>query len=311
MELAPGRDPAEPVSPEEVTVVVPTLNEAEAVGLVIDELRALGFSRILVVDGHSTDGTPEIAASRGARVALQRGRGKADAVRTALDYVDTPYVLVIDGDYTYDPSCAPRMLELARRYDEVIGARTEGRENMPLLHRFGNWVLTRFFNLLFGTRLRDVCSGMYLVRTDVARRVWFEGRGFSVEVELAAHVASTTRRVTDVDARYRPRLGRPKLRSWHGLLIAADAVRLAWRYNPVFFIFAVGTTALAPAAAILAWVALKLLLFGVKHYVWALIGVSLGGVGVVSLLLAVMALFVKRVEYRILEVLEEIRRGGG
>ncbi|MEM1646318.1 MAG: UDP-N-acetylglucosamine 2-epimerase, partial [Ignisphaera sp.] len=92
-------------------MVIPTLNEAEAIGLVIDELRGYGFSKILVVDGRSRDGTPEIAAARGARVVTQRGEGKADAVRTALDFVDTPYMLVIDGDYSYDPSCAYRMLE--------------------------------------------------------------------------------------------------------------------------------------------------------------------------------------------------------
>ncbi|MEM4853471.1 MAG: glycosyltransferase, partial [Thermofilum sp.] len=83
-----------PVSLEDVTVVIPTLNEAEAIGLVIDELRGYGFSKILVVDGRSRDGTPEIAAARGARVVTQRGEGKADAVRTALDFVDTPYMLV-------------------------------------------------------------------------------------------------------------------------------------------------------------------------------------------------------------------------
>lgn len=300
-----------PVSLEDVTVVIPTLNEAEAIGLVIDELRGYGFSKILVVDGRSRDGTPEIAAARGARVVTQRGEGKADAVRTALDFVDTPYMLVIDGDYSYDPSCAYRMLELARSYDEVIGARTEGRENIPAVNRLGNWLLTKMFNLLFGTKLRDVCSGMYLLRTSVARTAWFESRGFSVEVELAAHVASTTRRIAEVDARYRPRVGESKLSLRHGFLIALDAVRLAWRYNPAFFIFAVGALALIPAALILAWVAYELLFLGVKHHVWALVGVTLGGVGVTSSLLAVMALFLKRMEYRIIRALEAIERGVG
>lgn len=303
---APGDAPA---SPEEVTVVVPTLNEVEAIGAVIDELRMYGFSKILVVDGRSTDGTPEVAASRGATVITQRGRGKSDAIRTALDFVDTPYVLVIDGDYTYDPSSAGKMLELAQSYDEVIGVRAEGRENIPVINRLGNWLLTKMFNVLFGTKLRDVCSGMYLIRTSVASRAWFETKGFSIEVELAAHVASTTRRIAEVDIKYRPRIGKPKLGARHGFLIALDAVRLALRYNPAFFIFAVGATALLPAAAILAWVAHELLFLGVKHHVWAIIGTVLAGAGVQSLLLAVMALFIKRVEYRITEKLEAVERG--
>ncbi|HID49541.1 MAG TPA: glycosyltransferase, partial [Chromatiales bacterium] len=200
--------PTDPPPKSEITVVIPTLNEAEAIGAVIEELKSYGFERIIVVDGRSTDGTPEIAASKGATVVTQRGKGKADAIRTALDYVETPYMLVMDGDLTYDPAHIEKMLELAPLHDEVIGARVTGRENIPLVNRFGNWLLTKLFNVLFGTGLRDVCSGMYVLKTEVAREIRFESKGFSVEVEFAAHVASTTGRITEVDINYRPRVGK-------------------------------------------------------------------------------------------------------
>ena len=293
-----------------MTVVIPTLNEEQAIGKVIEELKACGWSDILVVDGGSTDRTREIAESMGARVVLQEGKGKADAIRTAVKHVKTPYIVVMDGDYTYP---AHHINELVREMeekglDEVIGARLRGRENIPLVNRFGNWVITTAFNLLFATHLTDVCSGMYLVKTEVAREVGFEAKGFSVEVEIAAHVASTSRRIGEVPIEYRPRIGEPKLGKRHGIRIMLDALRLALRYNPVFLLFASASLVLVPSIALAAWVGYRWLLLGVKHYVWGIIAVVGLGVGVISFLLAVMSLYLKRLELRILDRIQQLNR---
>ncbi len=290
---------------KDVTAVIPTLNEEQGIGLVIDELKANGIDKIVVVDGGSTDRTRDIALSKGVKVVMQEGRGKALAIKTALKYVDTPWILVIDGDYTYDASYIDAMLSIADRYDEVIGARLVGRENIPLLNRFGNWVITKAFNLLFDTKLSDVCSGMYLIRTDVIKEVWFRGSGFSVEVEVAAHVASTTRRIGEVPIRYRSRVGKAKLRKRHGFLIMLDAIRLAWWYNPTFLIFSLGSLSLIPGIPILLWVAYEYLFKGVKHFIWAILSLQLVGVGVISMLLTIMSLYLKHLEYRLTEKLEK------
>jgi dolichol-phosphate mannosyltransferase len=94
---------------DKVTVVVLTLNEAEAVGPLIEEVKACGYRNILVVDGYSTDRTDKIASSLGAEVVRQHGKGKAGAVLTAREIVKTPYFIVMDGDYTYDPRALRRM----------------------------------------------------------------------------------------------------------------------------------------------------------------------------------------------------------
>ncbi|MEM1914607.1 MAG: glycosyltransferase [Candidatus Nezhaarchaeales archaeon] len=154
-------------SPNLVTVVIPTLNEAEAVGKVIDELKSEGFTNILVVDGYSNDGTPQIAMERGAKVIFQHGGGKAGALRTAVEHVRTQYMLVMDGDYTYNPKDIKRLLAHAARYDEVIGARDP--KNISWLHRIGNKAINFLFRLLLGANLTDVCSGMYLLRTEAVK----------------------------------------------------------------------------------------------------------------------------------------------
>jgi len=133
----------------------------------------------------------------------------------------------------------------------------------------------------------------------------FEAKGFSVKVEIAAHVASTSRRIGEVPIEYRPRIGEPKLGKRHGFWIMLDAVRLALRYNPVFLLFAAASLVL-PSAALAAWVGYRWLFLGVKHYVWGIIAIVGLGVGLVSLLLAVMSLYLKRLELRILERISQV-----
>ncbi|MEN3051738.1 MAG: glycosyltransferase family 2 protein [Candidatus Methanosuratincola petrocarbonis] len=299
LNLEIGKPKGKEIKPEDVTVVVPTLNEEGAIGGVLRELKESGYSNIIVVDGGSTDRTVEIAKDEGVPVLMQEGKGKSDAVKTAVPYIPTPYALIMDGDHTYDPGCIAKMLRRGDYWDEVIGVRE--RENIPILHRFGNWAITKLFNLLFDTSLHDVCSGMYLIRTEFLREFDFSASGFSLEVGLAAHTASVSRRITEERVCYRKRIGKPKLRSLHGFKIVADSLKLAWSYNPAFLIFLLSSLLLVPSSFILAWVAYRYFLFGVSHFVWAIIG-SVGiGVGLISLLFSLLSLFIKRVEYRLVE----------
>jgi len=295
-----------------LTIVIPTLNEEEAIGKVIDEILEQGFepNQILVVDGHSVDRTVEIARSKGVRVVYQKGRGKADAIRTAVEHVNTHYMLVMDGDYTYP---AKHILELLEKihfegHDEVIGARVRGRENIPFVNRFGNRVLTAFFNLLFGTRLTDVLSGMYILRTESVRTALFESKGFSIESEIAAHIVSSGGSIAEHPIEYRRRLGEKKLKVWDGVKIAVDMVKLAWKYNPVFFIAFIGSLLLFPGLTLAAYVVYHYLLHGVKYYVKGIIAAVMVGVGLISMLLAVLALYLKRMEWRILHQVRETAR---
>ncbi len=287
-----------------VTIIIPTYNEEEAIGKVIDELIEIGVSpqRIIVVDGHSSDRTVEIARSKGVIVVEQEGFGKSDAIKTGIRLVKTPYVLVMDGDYTYP---AKHIVELARKalkegYTEVIGVRTDGRKNIPLINRFGNWFLTKLFNLLFGTNLKDLLSGMYIVRTSVLRRQILETKGFSIESEIAAAVASSMGgRIGEVPIEYRKRLGRKKLKIAHGLRIFVDILKLAWKHNPVFFITFLGSLILVPGLILAVYSAINILLYNKPFYTAAVIGVFLIISGFQSLLIAVLALYLKRMEWRI------------
>ena len=287
------------ITKDDVTIVIPTLNESEAIGKVIDEVREFGYENILVVDGYSTDGTVDAAAKKGVRVVSQTGKGKSGALATAVHYVKTHYMLVMDGDCTYDPAYIDRLTAHARTYDEVIGARAIGRENIPLLNRLGNHLLSWFFKILFAVNLTDVCSGMYLIRTEAARKLQFTTAGFDAEVEIAAQFADSGR-VSEVPVNYRPRVGRQKLSSVrHGVTIASSIVRLSNAHNPVTLYSALVALFMFPAVGLFGWVLYERAYFHIWHAGFAIFALILMLLSFQSIAVATISLLIKRSEQRI------------
>ncbi len=286
-----------------LTIVIPTLNEEEAIGRVLEELLSEGYSpsQIIVVDGGSIDRTVEVAGKYGVKVIVQEGRGKGRALETALRHVKTEYTLVMDGDYTYPAKHVRKLLEKAveGNYDQVIGARIfEEGGSQPLIFKIGNKILTKFFNTLFGVGLRDVLSGMYIVKTRILRDLEWGSKDFGIESEIAAHVASISGRITDIPVKYRRRIGRKKLKVVHGLWIARDMIKLAWRYNPTFLIFMLGALLTIPGLTLGAYVAYNYFFTGINYHVKGLVAIMLTLAGFQSLILALLSLYLKRVEYR-------------
>lgn len=293
------------VGKHQVTVVIPTLNEEKAIGLVLDELFEAGFRNVLVVDGYSVDGTAKVAESRGVRVVQQNGSGKTGALRTAVDYVGTPYMLVMDGDYTYCAKDIERFLNHDGRYAQVVGVRD--RACISWVHRVGNWMITRAVNLLLGAGLSDVCSGMYLLKTDVAKELELQSKGFRTEVEVLAQTV-VRGNVTEVPVGYRPRVGKRKLSTWrHGLEILWSVFGLARSYNPVFLFSLLAALATVPAVLAMGWALYSWLFLGRWEFNWLLFGSILFLFGGLGWAVATVSLLLKRMEKRILQRIEKDR----
>jgi dolichol-phosphate mannosyltransferase len=229
-------------------------------------------------------------------------------VRYGISLANTQLVAVMDGDHTYPASELPKLYQEATRgHDLVIGKRLPEPGAQPKAFQIGNRVLTTFFNILFGTHLTDVLSGMYILRKEALASTLFEMKGFSVEAEIAAHIANTTGRIREVPIRYRKRLGKKKLGKLAGIKIAADTLRLAWRYNPL--LLATGTAALmlAPGLAIATWVGYRYIFLGVSHFVWGIIAIVLTAVGFIALLLAMLTIYLKHMELRIMRTIQALR----
>jgi dolichol-phosphate hexosyltransferase len=285
-----------------VTIVIPTLNEKEALGKVLDELFSIGLKNILVVDGYSSDGTLDSAKKYPISVIFQHGKGKTGALKTAFENVKTPYIIVMDGDFTYDPSCIHRFLEHMHSYDQIIGVRNlDGKKNTSVLHKLGNKIITKTFNALMGTSLSDLCSGMYILRTEVAKNMDLSSTGFEVEVEIAAQIASSGR-ITEVPINYRQRIGTQKLSTWkHGFKILNSILKLAMTYRPTFFYSVVAIITSLLGIGILASTVIEWSLTTALPVPWLLIGISILLIAILFAGLRLQAQMLRRMESKIIQ----------
>lgn len=301
------KSPAIPIAKDQVTVVIPVKNEELAINCVIDELTQEGYRNLLVVDGYSSDKTPQIIHNKiGVVFIQQHGKGKTGAIKTAIEYVTTPYLLILDGDYTYAAKDIQRLLNHCANYAQVIGVRN--RENISRAHRVGNWLITKFFNLLMGTNLSDICSGMYLLKTDIAHNIELSSNNFATEVEIAAQTAAEYE-VTEVPIGYRCRLGKAKLSWRNGFGIITAVISLARKYHPVLLFSAVSVLSIIPALTVIIWVVYEQLAFGIWHSGWALMGGLLILFAAQALSVTTMVLLVKRSEKRIIKQIAKKKTG--
>jgi glycosyltransferase involved in cell wall biosynthesis len=203
-----------------ICVIIPTLNEESSIGKVIDEipkqaLEDAGYVvEIMVVDGISTDQTTQIARAKGARVVLETRRGKARAIRTALEGVESNYIFMLDGDFTYSASYIPVMLQALQKYPVVIGSRLKGKREKGALGNvnfIGNHLLTGFANILYGTRISDLCTGYWGFRREVVQSLNLTTDGFQLEADLLIQVARKGYRIGEIPILYRCRAGKAKL----------------------------------------------------------------------------------------------------
>ena len=233
------------IEKDQVCVLIPTLNEAPTIGGLIMEFTSLGFSHILVIDGHSSDGTRKIASQAGARVIEQEGRGKGTAIIEAFGSITEPYILMIDGDGTYSPDDAERMLEpLASGSAHVIGDRLteDNRGAFSRLNYTGNQILNRLFKLAHGRFLNDILSGYRAFTLESARQMRLKESGFGIETEISAEAVRSNLEISIVPIRYRVRSGTPtKLNPFHdGLKITTTIYKLAKMSNPLFYFGLIG-----------------------------------------------------------------------
>lgn len=205
-----------------IDVVLPCLNEAEALPWVLDRMPA-GF-RPLVVDNASTDGSAAVAARHGARVVPAADRGFGAACHAGLLAARTEVVCVMDADASLDPAELPRLTAALARLAGaapdggpppgpglVLGRRRPaGRGAWPPHARLGNAVLARSLNRRAGTRLHDLGPMRAARRADLLA-LGLRDRRFGYPLEMVLRAARDGWRIGEIDVAYRPRTGASKV----------------------------------------------------------------------------------------------------
>ena len=223
------------------SVIIPALNEAGNIRQLVHEVRAAAPVEILVVDNGSSDSTAEEAKAAGVQVISEPRRGYGFACAAGVAAVKDSDVLVfMDGDYSFSPSDLPSLISpiLENQVDMVLGSRERGhiaRGSMPPHQRFGNWLVSRLMNLLYGLSITDL--GPYrAIRRSLLMQLDMEEMTYGWPTEMIVKSARRGARIMEVPVNYRNRrFGQSKVSGTvRGTILAAWFIlgvtfRYAWK----------------------------------------------------------------------------------
>jgi len=241
------RDKANGLVTASVAVIVPCFNEAATIGGVVGAFRSsLPSCNVFVFDNNSTDETRKVAAEAGAIVASEARQGKGNVVRRMFADVDADIYVLVDGDGTYDPESAPRMVQVlwAGGYDMVAGVRkpTE-RAAYRRGHRAGNRILTTIVSSVFGRPIRDLLTGYRVLSRRFVKSFPALSSGFEIETELSVHALELGIPFAEIDTPYfaRPEGSESKLSTFRdGWRILITIVKLMKGERPLAFFGGIG-----------------------------------------------------------------------
>jgi glycosyltransferase involved in cell wall biosynthesis len=199
-----------------VSVVIPTHNEAEAIGRVLADLPANLVTEVIVVDSNSTDGTPDLARKMGALIVQEPRRGYGRACLTGIANSQDPDVVVfLDGDYSDRPSELPILLApiIEGRADITLGSRLGSNSipgALPWHQAFGNRLAAVLITLLYGVKITDL-GPFRAGRADVLRTLALEETTYGWAVEMIVKGAIAGFRIVEVPVSYHARIGKSKI----------------------------------------------------------------------------------------------------
>jgi glycosyltransferase involved in cell wall biosynthesis len=201
-------DPAAPIG---IDVVVPVLDEAEALPWVLGRLPH-GY-RPLVVDNGSTDGSGDVARDLGATVVVEPRRGFGAACAAGLAVASAPVVAFCDADGSLDPGELPLVVApvCAKTADLVLGARRPATPGaLPPHARLANRYLARRIRRASGAALTDL-GPMRAARRDDLTALGIADRRFGWPLEMVLRAAAAGWRIAEIPVAYGPRIGRSKV----------------------------------------------------------------------------------------------------
>jgi glycosyltransferase involved in cell wall biosynthesis len=201
-------------------VIIPALNEEDAVAKVIDDIPADIVAEIIVVDNGSTDNTKTAATKAGATVLSEPLRGYGAACLRGIKYVkesapDTEIIVFLDADYSDHPEEMAAVIEpiITEDVDMVIGSRALGeREKGSLtpVQAFGNWLSTKLLGLIYNAKFTDL-GPFRAIKFDKLLSLNMQDKNYGWTVEMQVKAAKQKLSFTEVPVKYRHRIGKSKV----------------------------------------------------------------------------------------------------
>ena len=206
---------------KKVTIVIPALNEEQAIGSVIkeipiDKLKKMGYGvEIMVIDNGSTDKTKYIANNHGAKVIVQPIKGYGNAYKAGFANATGNIIATGDADLTYPFSDLPKIIK--KMEDENLDFITTDRLTnlqpgvMSRSHHFGNLLLQLITKILFGLPCKDSQSGMWIFKRSIWSKLNVKSSGMPFSQELKIEAYKKGFKCAEVPIVYRARVGEVKL----------------------------------------------------------------------------------------------------
>jgi len=233
----------------EVSVVIPCLNEEKTISNCVkkaqESFRSSGMNcEVVVVDNGSTDRSVQIAEGAGARIVREEQKGYGSALRRGINESLGEFIVMADGDDTYDFMQAGSFVErLKEGYDLVMGSRFKGKilpGAMTWSHRYiGNPILSGMLRLFFGGFVSDAHCGLRAFTKTAYHKMGLHTTGMEFASEMVIHAMKKHLKISEIPITYFPRLGESKLDSFKD---AWRHIRFMLLYSPDYLFLVPGLT---------------------------------------------------------------------
>lgn len=208
-----------------VSIIIPTKNESEGLEKILKSVKKYA-QEIIVVDGHSNDGTHEIAKKLGARFCLDHKKGKGDAVRIGVKKATGTILIIFDADGSPNAKDIPLLVKTLNntKADMVTTSRRTGGSfdfNLNIegiIRTMGSDFMAYLVNKRFGTNFSDVLYNFRAIRASKAKALRLEANGFDIEQEMLVTALKNNMKVIEIPSReYRRKWGVSKLSTYQGI----------------------------------------------------------------------------------------------
>ncbi len=217
-----------------ISIIIACRNEGEGIERIIRSAKPYG-AEIIVVDGHSNDGTKEIAQKFGARFFLDNKKGRGDAAKIGIAKATKEIIVFYDADGSHEATDIPSLVEpiIKNEADMVVGSRIMGGCLDAELTTFGGVLRTAGSNFMvylvnrrFGTKLTDILYSFRALRRDVARKLDLEADNFAIEQDMVIRCLKSGKKIAEIPSREHARgWGQSKLKTSMGVELLFVLIR--------------------------------------------------------------------------------------
>jgi glycosyltransferase involved in cell wall biosynthesis len=241
-----------------IAILIPCYNEEMTITKVIQDFqRELQEAKIYVFNNNSTDQTVQKALACGVEVRHELEKGKGNVVRTMFRDIAADIYVMVDGDATYPAEKVHELIEpvLTGKADMTVGTRLGQHEekSFRFFHKFGNKLISKTINILFGIQLRDILSGYRCFSSRFVKSISILSKGFEVETELTLQALDKKFVIKEIPVEYykRPEGSYSKLNTYlDGMLVIKTIFWIFKDYRPLKFFSLVGLLCLLSGLAL-------------------------------------------------------------